>query len=125
MTLLQKLLHLTNFRSPFLRTLVPSVSAAFAIQTAFAVPSIISQSDRLYDASGALTFLSVTLLSLYLPSLRAQSLAAATGSAKPALPSVLAPFLGGNSGPSGFNWRQVTLSLAVALWSLRRTFSCF
>ncbi|KAK9775392.1 putative Steroid 5-alpha reductase C-terminal domain-containing protein [Seiridium cardinale] len=64
MALLQHLLHVTNFLNPFLRTLIPSIGAAFAIQSAFAVPSIVAQSERFYDASGALTFLSVTALPL-------------------------------------------------------------
>jgi hypothetical protein len=121
MTLLQHLLHVTNFRSPFLRTVVPSVSAAFAIQTAFAIPSIVGQSERFYDASGALTFLSVTLLSLYLPGLRAKSAAALKGT-ELKLPSLLSPFLNGGAA-GGFNWRQVALSAAVAFWSIRRMYT--
>ncbi|KAI1846089.1 hypothetical protein JX266_007898 [Neoarthrinium moseri] len=116
MALLQHLLHVTNFRSPFLRTLVPSVSAAFAIQTAFAIPSVLAQSERFYDASGALTFLSVTLLSLYLPSLRTRSAAALKGT-DVKLPSLLSAFARG--GGAAFNWRQVALSAAVAFWSIR------
>lgn len=119
MGLLQNLLHVTNFRSPFMRTLVPSVATAFAIQTAFAGPSIVAQSERFYDASGALTFLSVTLLSLYLPALRARSAAAAKG-LDLKLPGLLSPFLNGGTG-GGFNWRQVAMSAAVAFWSIRCT----
>ncbi|KAK8069775.1 hypothetical protein PG994_006391 [Apiospora phragmitis] len=115
MGLLQTFLHITNFRSPFLRTLAPSAAAAFAIQTAFAIPSVAAQSERFYDASGALTFLSVTLLSLYLPGLRAQSAGAATK-----LPSLLSPFLKSvGTGAGSLNWRQVALSGAVAFWSIR------
>ncbi|KAK7942772.1 uncharacterized protein PG986_011885 [Apiospora aurea] len=115
MGLLQTFLHITNFRSPFLRTLAPSAAAAFAIQTAFAIPSIAAQSERFYDASGALTFLSVTLLSLYLPSLRAKSAGAAVK-----LPSLLSPFLKSvGAGAGSLNWRQVALSGAVAFWSIR------
>ncbi|KAI1080054.1 hypothetical protein F5B20DRAFT_148933 [Whalleya microplaca] len=97
MTLLQKFLHLTNFHSPLLRTAVPSVAAAFALQTAVAIPSIRAQSERFYDASGSVTFLAVTALSLYLPSLRAR-----------------APFA-----IAALNWRQLALSAAVAVWSIR------
>jgi hypothetical protein len=122
MTLLQHLLHVTNFRSPLLRTLVPSVSAAFAIQTAFAIPSIFAESERFYDASGALTFLSVTLLSLYLPGLRAKSAAALKGT-ELKLPSLLSPFLSGTGAAGVFNWRQVALSAAVAFWSIRCKFN--
>ncbi|KAI0175302.1 hypothetical protein BJ166DRAFT_171029 [Pestalotiopsis sp. NC0098] len=117
MTLLQHLLHVTNFRSPLLRTLVPSVGAAFAIQAAFAVPSVYYQTERFYDASGALTFLSVTLLSLYLPHLRTRAAAAVKGT-DVKLPNVLSAFLGGGAA-GAFNWRQVALSAAVAFWSIR------
>ncbi|KAK0640856.1 hypothetical protein B0T16DRAFT_418568 [Cercophora newfieldiana] len=111
MSLLQSLLRLTNFRNPLLRTIVPSVSAAFAIQAAFAIPSIIAQSDRFYDFSGSVTYLAVTALSLYLPTLRAR----AASSGVP-LPSLLSVF---TAGGTGFNWRQVVLSGAVGIWSLR------
>ncbi|PBP27426.1 hypothetical protein BUE80_DR001775 [Diplocarpon rosae] len=110
MTLLNSLLHLTNFRNPFLRTLVPSVATAFAIQGAVAVPSILAQSERFYDLSGSLTYLSVTALSLYLPTLRAR----AASTIKPPFPSLLAAFTG-TGGPHGLNWRQVVLSTAVSI----------
>jgi len=118
MTLTTTLLHLTNFRNPFLRTLIPSVSAAFAIQAAVALPSILAQSERFYDLSGSLTYLTVTALSLYLPTLRARAAAAAAGAVKPAFPSLLAAF-NGTGGPNGLNWRQVVLSGAVCLWATR------
>ncbi|KAK2075324.1 hypothetical protein P8C59_009458 [Phyllachora maydis] len=114
MTLLQSLLRLTNFQSPLLRTLVPSVSAAFAIQAAFAVPSVAARSERFYDFSGSLTYLAVTTLSLYLPAIRARHAAGLTAS-HTSLPSLLAPF----TGPSALHWRQVVLSGAVALWATR------
>ncbi|KAK0708082.1 hypothetical protein B0H67DRAFT_556639 [Lasiosphaeris hirsuta] len=118
MTLLQSLLHLTNFKSSLLQTLVPSVSAAFAIQTAFAIPSIACQSDRFYDFSGSLTYLAVTALSLYLPALRARH-GGLTPSGSP-LPSLLSPFLAGTmTGASALNWRQVVLSGAVSIWATR------
>lgn len=124
MTLIQNLLHLTDFRSALLRNLVPSVSAAFAIQAAFAVPSILAQSERFYDFSGSLTFLSVTALSLYLPSLRARYTATAIGGApdvasRAPLPSLLAPFTA-PGGVAALNWRQVLLSGAVVFWATRR-----
>jgi len=115
MTLLQALLHVTNFRSPLLRTIVPCVSAAFAIQAAAAVPSIIAQSDRFYDFSGSLTHLTVAALSLYLPALRARAAAAPGGAG---LPSLLAPFT--NPGSTLLNWRQVVLTTAVTIWATRR-----
>ncbi|KAI1380517.1 DUF1295-domain-containing protein [Hypoxylon crocopeplum] len=115
--LLHKLLHLTNFRNPLLRTAVPSVAAAFALQTAVAIPSVFTQSERFYDASGSATFLAVTLLSLYLPSLRARAAASLAGLPKPPFPSLLANPLAVYAG--GFHWRQVALSAAVVFWSVR------
>ncbi|KAI8276590.1 hypothetical protein K4K60_007621 [Colletotrichum sp. SAR11_57] len=121
MTLLQSLLHLTNFKNPLLRTLVPSVSAAYAIQFAFAIPSILAQNERFYDFSGSLTFLSVTALSLYLPSLRTTFSSTAANVSTP-LPSLFAPFT--NPGRLGaLNWRQVALSGAVVFWAVRPSFA--
>lgn len=110
MTLTQTLLHLTNFKSPLLATLVPSVAAAYAIQTACALPSIALQSEHFYDLSGSLTYLAVTALSLSLPALRAR--AAAGGVVAPLLPTLLRTL----------TWRQVVLSGAVGLWAARCTF---
>jgi len=122
MTLLQSLLHLTNFKSSLLQTLVPSVSAVFAIQTTFAIPSIAAQSDRFFDFSGALTFVAVTTLSLYLPSLRTRY-AAETLLSKPSpLPSLLALFRSDSSRGVPLNWRQVALTGAVSLWATRCEF---
>lgn len=116
MALLQGLLHLTNFNNPFLQTLVPSIAAAVAIQTAAGIPSVVVKTERFYDVSAALTYLSVTTLSLYLPALRARY---ATGLASEvALPSLLSPFRA-VGGADGFNWRQVALSGAVAIWAIR------
>ena len=119
MTLTSTLLHLTNFRNPFLKTLIPSVSAAFAIQATVAVPSILAQSERFYDLSGSLTYLSVTALSLYLPTLRARAAAQAAGKVNlPAWPRIVDAFTG-KGGPNGLNWRQVVLSAAVSVWAVR------
>ncbi|PSS03480.1 hypothetical protein BD289DRAFT_457907 [Coniella lustricola] len=118
MSLLQRLLHLTNFSSPLLRTIVPSVGAAFAIQAAFAVPSILAQSERFYDLSGALTNISVVALSLYLPALRAKYggsiTSAVTNKSIPGLLTLLR-----NPSAAGLNWRQVALTAAVCIWAAR------
>ncbi|KAI9649191.1 hypothetical protein NHQ30_001759 [Ciborinia camelliae] len=114
MTITSALLHHTNFRSPFLRTLVPAVGAAFAIQAAVAVPSILAQSERFYDLSGSLTYLGVVGLSLYLPGVRER---AATAAVK-GWPKLLDAFTG-NGGPDALNWRQVVLSAAVGIWATR------
>ena len=113
--------------SPFLRTLLPSVGLAYAIQTAFALPSVALQTEKVYDLSGSLTYLSCTALSLALPTLRARAAAEAAGvvgKALPAFPSVLAALTKGVSGSpaSGvWRWRNVVLSAAVGLWAGRRT----
>lgn len=119
MAILHSLLMATNFRNPFLRNLIPSVGLAFGIQAAVAVPSILGQTERFYDLSGSLTYLSCTALSLYLPAMRARAAAAVAGAAKPAWPSLLSAF-NGTAGPYGFNWRQVVLSAAVTIWAARR-----
>ena len=119
MTLLTSFLAATNYRNPFLRTLVPSIGLAYGIQAAVAIPSIIAQNERFYDLSGSLTYLSCTALSLFLPALRARSAAALTGAPKPGWPSLLGA-LSGQGGPLGFNWRQVALSAAVSIWATRR-----
>ncbi|KAJ8069290.1 hypothetical protein OCU04_002950 [Sclerotinia nivalis] len=113
MTLTQTLLHATNFRSPFLRTLVPAIGAAFAIQSAVAIPSILAQSERFYDLSGSLTYLSVVGLSLYLPGLRERVVKGGFE-----WPKLLDAFTK-NGGPNALNWRQVVLSAAVGIWATR------
>jgi hypothetical protein len=123
MTLLHTLLHWSNYRNPFLRTLVPSISLAYTLQAAVAVPSILVQSEKYYDLSGSLTYLSCTALSLYLPTIRARAAAAASGGVKPQWPSLLASLTGNNAGlnaASALNWRHVALSAAVAIWATRR-----
>ncbi|KAI4240435.1 MAG: hypothetical protein L6R40_005146 [Gallowayella cf. fulva] len=112
MTIFHSILHATNFSRPFLSTLVPSIGLAYTLQGLVAIPSIIAQTERFYDLSGSLTYISCTALSLYLPTIRARFAAAAAGSAKPAWPSIL-----GDGG--GFNWRQVALSAAVSVWATR------
>lgn len=118
MALLHTLLNITNFRSPLLRTIVPSVATAIALQTAVAVPSVAFQTERFYDLSGSLTYLAVGALSLYLPALRARSVMPDMR-----LPSLLAPFkaaVGGGAGVTVLGWRQVLLTGAVTLWAMRR-----
>lgn len=122
MTIITSLLAATNFRNPFLRTLVPSIGLAYGIQAAVAIPSILAQSERFYDLSGSITYISCAALSLYLPAIRARSAAALTGAPKPPLPSIL-DALQGKGGPLGFNWRQVVLSAAVSVWASRCTYS--
>ncbi|KAI9839431.1 MAG: hypothetical protein M1837_002080 [Sclerophora amabilis] len=118
MPVLSSLLHLSNFQNPFLRTLVPSLSLAYAIQAGVAIPSVIAQSERFYDLSGSFTYLSCIGLSLYLPTLRARAAASAAGAVKPEWPSLLAS-LTSKGAVGGLNWRQVALSAAVSIWAAR------
>ena len=113
------LLRATSFSTPFLSTIVPSVSLAYALQGLVAIPSIAAQTERFYDLSGSLTYLSCTALSLYLPTIRARYAAAAAGSTKAAWPSLMQAALG-RSG--GLNWRQALLSAAVSIWATRCEF---
>lgn len=114
--LLNGLLHATNYKNPFLRTLVPSIGLAYGIQAAAAIPSIFFQTERFYDLSGSLTYISCTALSLYLPTLRARL--AASAASPPAWPSLLAS-LTSKGGINMWNWRQVALSAAVTIWAAR------
>ena len=126
MPLIRTLLQITNFRNPYLRTLVPSVAAAFGIQAAVAVPSLAFQTERFYDFSGSLTYLSCTALSLYLPTIRARVAAEFAGKPILPFPGLLAAFTGQGGGATAagaFNWRQVALSAAVTFWTVRRMFA--
>ncbi|MCJ1401508.1 hypothetical protein MMC11_004722 [Xylographa trunciseda] len=117
MTILSTLLHATAFHSPFLSTLLPSIGLAYGIQGLVAIPSILAQSEKFYDLSGSLTYLSCTALSLYLPTLRARHAAQLAGTIKPAWPSLVGALMG--KAGSGLNWRQVVLSAAVSVWATR------
>lgn len=117
MAVFSTLLHATQFSRPFLSTLVPSIGLAFALQSAVAIPSVYAQSERFYDLSGSLTYISCVGLSLFLPAIRAR--AAAGAGVKPAWPSILGALQGASG--AGLNWRQVVLSAAVAIWATRRT----
>lgn len=96
------------FKNAALSTLVPSIAAAYGIQAAVAIPSIVFQNEQFYDLSGSLTFLTCTAISLYMPALRARSLAASQGLPKPAFPSL------GSFGP-----RKLVLSAMVVIWASR------
>ena len=108
---LASFLRASAFKTPLLRTLVPSVALAYGIQTAVAVPSIVAQTERFYDLSGSLTYLSCTALSLCLPVLRLRAVA---GPDKIGL-----PWLSRVAGQSLLNWRQAVLSAAVGIWAAR------
>lgn len=113
--------RLPTLSSPFLRTLLPSIGLAYALQAAVAVPSIAYQSERFYDLSGSLTYISCTALSLYLPTLRARW--AASAASKPAFPSIVEALTQGTStgtaGAGAWNWRMLALSACVGIWAAR------
>ncbi|KAK0615102.1 hypothetical protein B0T17DRAFT_602197 [Bombardia bombarda] len=102
MTLLQALLHITDFRSPFLSNLAPAVTAAYAVQLAFGVPSVIRHSDLFYDLSGGFTFVLTLASSFLLPALRTSSLTGADVS------------LG-----ASWNWRQLAMTGGVLVYAAR------
>ncbi|EFZ02460.1 DUF1295 domain protein [Metarhizium robertsii] len=104
MPIINRLLHITNFKSPLLRTIVPSVGAALAVQLAAGLPSVLASTERFFDISGSLTFLAVGALSLYLPHLR--------GRAGNATLSRLS---------ASWNWRQVVVTGMAMAWAARRT----
>ncbi|KAF2003598.1 DUF1295-domain-containing protein [Amniculicola lignicola CBS 123094] len=112
MTLLQTLLRSTAYRTPLLRTLVPTLALSYGIQGAVAAPSIAGQTERFYDLSGSLTYISCTALSLALPFLRAR--AASNGAL------TLGEYLSAPApGQGGWWWRHAVLSLAVGVWAGR------
>ncbi|KAL9635688.1 MAG: hypothetical protein Q9164_003302 [Protoblastenia rupestris] len=117
MPILSTLLHSTAFSRPFLSTLVPSIALAYTLQGAVAIPSILAQSEKFYDLSGSLTYLSCVGLSLYLPTIRARYAASVAGGIKPDWPSILGALKGVTR--TGLNWRQVVLSAAVGIWATR------
>ncbi|KAK8165232.1 hypothetical protein IWX90DRAFT_158483 [Phyllosticta citrichinensis] len=108
MAVLSTLLNATAFKTPLLRTLIPTLALAYGIQAAVAVPSISTKSERFYDASGSLTYLACTGASLVLPVLRARLAAGTLGT-----PGLLGEVL------QATNWRQVALTAAVSLWAIR------
>jgi len=109
-----------NFSNPALSTLIPTISAAYAIQVAASIPAMLFQEDRFYgalsllpwsdrvDFSGSLTYLGCTALSLYLPSLRARSFAKSQGLPLPRFPGI-----------TSFHPRQLIMSGLTALWAAR------
>ena len=119
--MLQLLLKATNFKSPLLRIIIPVTATAIALQGAVAIPSCFAGTERFYDLSGSITYISCTALSLYLPVLRMR--ASAASSAIAGSPSLLSSLLGQSVAEGGFwNWKQIALSAAVTVWATRRMF---
>ncbi|KAF8896558.1 hypothetical protein BD779DRAFT_1433653 [Infundibulicybe gibba] len=87
-----------------LSRLIPTITSAYALQTALALVFVPQQNETYYDLGGALGYLSTTFISLYYPSLRAR-------------------YIGGLPGPlptlASFAPRQLLLSAALSAWSIR------
>ena len=131
-----RLLPAALFKSsnpPLVATLVPTISLAYGLQGLAAIPSILAQSERYYDLSGSLTYLSCTALSLYLPVfLRATKVisanaAAGSGSGKITSPLMIWQSLGRTlvAGGGRRNWRQIALSAAVGIWATRCVYNTY
>ncbi len=102
MSLADGLLHITDFRAPFLQTFVPAAASAYAIQTAFGAHGVLKADEHFYDFSGGITFLAATSLSFLLPILRAGHAISADTLAQDR------------------NWRQTLVTEAVIAYSTRR-----
>jgi hypothetical protein len=114
--MLQHILAATNFRSVLLRTVIPTVGAAFALQTAVGVPSALAGTERFFDLSGSLTYIACTGLSLALPALRAK---AAAGNAIGWSSLIQTLVRSEGVGGAAWNWRQFALSACVGIWATR------
>jgi len=93
-------------------SLIPIVTAIFTIQTVFAIPSVVLETDIFYDLCGIITLLEVTGMSLYYPYISGyyvsyQGLSDDDDGTKA-------------SSASHLSWRQTVLSLAVVVWTFRR-----
>jgi len=91
-----------NFANPAIRTIAATVGCAFAGQVAAASIAVPLKTEKYYDLSGSLGFLSCTAFSLYFPALRARL------SAGTPLPS-----------PLSFHTRQILVSAFTAIWAGR------
>ncbi|XP_006459239.1 hypothetical protein AGABI2DRAFT_201274 [Agaricus bisporus var. bisporus H97] len=84
--------------------LLPAFTSAYALQTVFASVFVPQQNDKYYDLGGAVGWVTTTFISLYYPSLKSK-------------------FWDGIPGPlpalSSFAPRQLLLTAAVGVWSLR------
>ncbi|KAJ3515900.1 hypothetical protein NLJ89_g1468 [Agrocybe chaxingu] len=84
--------------------LLPTIASAYVGQAIFAAIFVPQQNEKFYDFCGAIGWATTTVLSLYYPSLKAKFW--------DGLPGPLPP-------PMSFAPRQVLLSAAIGLWTLR------
>lgn len=87
--------------------ILPAFVSAFSLQTALAAVFVPQANEMYYDLGGALGFLSTTFVSLYYPSLR-DKYYLRLPQAQGALPAI-----------TTFAPRQLLLSAALSVWSLR------
>jgi hypothetical protein len=112
-----------SFSQPFLRVLIPSAGAAYGLQALVAIISVLVASERFYDISGSLAFITATLLSMYLPIMQARAVAAMTATIpKPGYPRILG-FLGSALGQNDFSVRKLAVNAAVIVWAMRCKFA--
>jgi len=81
--------------------LIPTIASSYALQTFLALIFIPQQNEMYFDCGGAVGWVTTALVSLYYPSLKAKSW-------EGALPAL-----------SSFAPRQLLLSAAVGIWSVR------
>ncbi|KAF5379805.1 hypothetical protein D9615_005682 [Tricholomella constricta] len=84
--------------------LLPTLASAYGLQTLFALIFVPQRNEKYYDLGGALGFLSTTFISLYYPALKDKFYYGIPG----ALPAL-----------SSFAPRQLLLSAALGIWSVR------
>lgn len=101
-SLLQGLLHITDFGGPVTKTALPVVATCFAIQNAVGIPSVLAQTEHVYDLSGGWTFVAGSAVSLLARVLRKTTRDAEGGIVKE------------------LNWRQLAMTGGVMLYALRR-----
>lgn len=130
-SLLTRLLHhmlnptLPVLGHPLVGAVAIPTAAVFAIHALVGAPSVLLlKSERFYDLTGALGFLTVSGLSLYLPALRARVTAKVGGAVPPAWPSPLDALTGSAGGGAGdtavsLGWRQVVITACVMIWATR------
>ncbi|RDB25775.1 hypothetical protein Hypma_006418 [Hypsizygus marmoreus] len=84
--------------------LLPALTSAYALQSILALVFVPQQNEKYYDLGGALGFVSTTFISLYYPALKDKFYYR--------IPGALPPL-------SSFAPRQLLLSAALGIWTLR------
>lgn len=107
-SLLQGLLHITDFGGPIRKTALPVVATCFAIQNAVGVPSVLAQTEHVYDLSGGFTFVVASAVSLLARVLRARKTGGDTAEGLSSLSL------------NDFNWRQLAMTGGLMLYATRR-----